>query len=212
MPGANRRYRMLRHLRALLVIYPLYLVCEALMAVPTRVCADCATPISRQATRCRACSVRNTNASPDVAAARKAAIRAKFAEPAHLAKMQGVARRAGEIARQDPEFRARLVEHGKRMYATHLNTPEGRAKVLATRKASGAKRTETVLGWCPPEYRDDYRRLIYSKQVRAVEARRIILDLIEAKRAKPRVLSPFEKQDLALFKGVPIVANVRVVR
>lgn len=178
----------------------------------SRTCADCSSPISRQARRCRACAVQSVNRCPDVAQARAHAIRAKFRDPAHRAKMQQVARRNGETARLDPAFRARLVEHGKRQYARHLNTPEGRAAVLATRPASGAKRTETVLGWCPAEWRAEYRRLTSSKQVKAADARRMILDIIDARKARVEALSPFERQERAILRGVGLVANADVYR
>lgn len=178
----------------------------------THACADCPEIITAKSTRCRGCATRRVNASPEVAAARAAGIRAKFTDPAHLAKMQRVAKRNGETARADPAFRARLVEHGKRQRAGSLGTPQARAAYLASRPASGRKRTETVLGWCPPEYRDEYRRLNRSKYIPAAQAKQMILDMIEAERAKPAKLSPFERQERAMRNGAPLVANAALYR
>jgi ribosomal protein L40E len=175
----------------------------------SRTCVDCAAPISRQATRCRNCSVAHVNQRPDVAEARNAAIRAKFADPAHRAKMQAAARRAGETARSNPSFRAWLIENGRHLYATRLNTPASRAAVLASRPVSGAKRTETVLGWCPPEYRDEYRLL--ARRWGAVEARRLTLEQVAAdEKRRLADLSPFERQDRALRNGARLVPVQRI--
>lgn len=48
------------------------------------------------------------------------------------------------------------------------------------RIAAGRKLSETRMGWCPLEYRDEYRRLVRSKLVSAAEARRMIEDMIAA--------------------------------
>lgn len=176
-----------------------------------KTCLDCQAPISRQATRCKPCAMRRVNACPVVAKARADAIRAKFTDPDRLATARNVIRQNREAAQNNPATRARMVEHGKRQYARYLDTPEMRAAVLATRPASGAKRTATVLAWCPPDYRDAYRKL--QRKYRAAVARPMIIERIAAdEKARIAAMSPFERQDWALRNGAGLVANVVICR
>ena len=181
-------------------------------------CLDCPILITAKSVRCRACSTRHVNSRADVAEKRNSAIRAKFEEPAHREKMAQVARANSEKARQDPEFRAWLIEHGKRQRAGPLTTPEARVAYLATGPSRGRKRTETVLGWCPREHRAEYHHLVRAKRIPAGEAKRLILDMMAAKQAmkdrKPVVqqLSPFERQERAIQAGAGLRANDRLFR
>ena len=138
-------------------------------------CADCPTLITAKSTRCKVCANKHVNSNPAVAQARTEGIRRKFAtDPAHHAKMAAVARRNAQKACADPEYRARLIEHGKIQYAKHLNTPQGRAANKAVRAQAGKTRTETVMAWCPPELRAEYKYWTISRRKSAVEARAIM--------------------------------------
>jgi hypothetical protein len=109
-------------------------------------------------------------------------IRRKFQDPKHRAKMAEVARRNGQKAAADPAHHQWLVEHGKELYAKYLaplqpgHSPEARAK-------AGRKRTETVLGWCPPELRALHRRNTISKRMRAADSRAMIEKMVADREA-----------------------------
>lgn len=76
-------------------------------------------------------------------------------------------------------MRAQLAETGRRLGKLNKGntlTPAGSpSRVRAARKQS-----EFYMGWCPLEYRDDYRNLVKNHRITAEEARRIILDQIAA--------------------------------
>lgn len=57
-----------------------------------------------------------------------------------------------------------------------------RARTFVDPKRCGASRTERVLGWCPAERRDEYRRL--RNMFGAAEARRILSEDIDRTHAR----------------------------
>jgi hypothetical protein len=127
---------------------------------------------AKPTTHCRRCSIMKIAADPVLEERRLAAIRANFDDPAY---------RAAHIARvrevnQRPEVRASRVEHGKFIYATVLSRPDVLAKNRSpeVRAKAGRATSETMLSWCPPERRDEYKWLVRWKHIPAVEARRII--------------------------------------
>lgn len=125
--------------------------------------------------KCRPCVRASILRSPETEARRAEGIRRKYREdPAYRAKMQAIMKRVGQKAGIDPEITARRREQGKWMYENVLNTPENRAKVLATRPAVAEKLREQKLGWCPPDLRDEYQRLYRNKHIKAAKARAII--------------------------------------
>lgn len=105
-------------------------------------------------------------------------MKAKRAAPlkAHYAKMPA-AERAARKAR------------GLDLVATALSRPDVVEKREASRARAGAKRTETLLGWCPIHRRADYTHLVNSKRLKAADAKAYILEnekeriVIEARRA-----------------------------
>lgn len=161
------------------------------MVLSCRICSATITHQSKTG-RCRPCAARETALETrDVRRDRLLAhyashpeARAKRARNIHIANM--AARRNPETA---AKFRAVLFENRKK-----LNDPGVREKWLAGRAAAGKKRSETVMAWCPPEYRDEYRHLRYTKKIKAAEARALIL-------AK---LSPFEKAMQRIRAGASI--------
>lgn len=150
-----------------------------------KVCLDCAKPLGRanRSGRCCRCFPVHLGADPAFRRARADGIRAKFAnDPAHRAKMADVARRNSARWRQDPAAYAQLVAHGRRQIAA-LHSPAAKATSLAARGVAGRKITETRLGWCPPAYREAYRKLCRSQRLTAAAARAEILGRVAREQA-----------------------------
>ena len=139
-------------------------------------CLDCGKQIGpgRKSGRCLPCGNLFRGSDPEFQRRRAEGIRRKFQDPEHLEKMRAVARRNGQKASTDPEYRKRLIERGKRIYAEILSRPDVRKRNVAAIKASGWKITEHWLGWCPEEYRGLYRRLTLSKRMPAKAAREAV--------------------------------------
>lgn len=141
------------------------------------VCRTCQKPLSRQNTTgyCRGHVSAFNLSKPEVRERQRAGIKHKHAtDPAFLNDLRRRARALGE----DPDINARRTQHFKdaRYWEKGViasSKPEVRAR--AAKRASA-----TRLAWCPPEYRDEYKRLIRTKRIPAVEARKIILSTIEA--------------------------------
>lgn len=107
--------------------------------------------------------------SPEARANMTAGLRRKMqSDPEYMQRVIALAR--ANVAR--PEHRQKLTEAARRSGAWRkalaATTPE--SYLLAARRAA-----ETKLSWCPPEYRDEYRRLTSTKRMRAHEAKAIIL-------------------------------------
>lgn len=106
-----------------------------------------------------------------------------------------------KIAR-DPEYRERLKKRmaiatalpqateARRRSAIEQRIWEIGSKYVPAgspgRIKAGAKMSETRLSWCPRELRDEYRRLIRSSRIPAVEAKEMILAQHERDMAKFR--------------------------
>jgi hypothetical protein len=161
-----------------------------------RICSDCGTGISHQSKfgRCRTCAIRHKFRDPAYRAKMAEANRRRFDNPVYRAASARRIHAANRAAWRHPEkskrMLAALAESSKGLWQ-----PDVRARWLAGRPEAGRKRHETVMAWCPPAYRDEYRFLCRSKKVKAAEAKRIIL-------AK---LSPFERQMHALQNGALVV-------
>lgn len=113
-------------------------------------------------------------------AQREGAKRALLANPTRLDALRARvrARNTSSEHRAWAADRARqigLAEIGR----TTAHTPEAVAK-------RSASCTATKLAWCPPHLREDYRRLIRTKHIRAAEAREIILAQEQAEIAAMR--------------------------
>jgi len=147
------------------------------------------------------CGLRLANADPIVKAKKADAARRRMKDPAYRARLVAQVVAAGHAARARPEFRKRLSEMG-RIAIRKAHTPEALAKRIAKRPEATRKRTETMIGWCPPQYRDEYRRLSRQGNLRAADARRII----EGK------MTPFERKLNAVRLGAGIVVTPPAVR
>ena len=158
---------------------------------------------AKPTTHCRSCALANLNSDPAIAAKRNAAILARAADPVKRAVMvKTVAANNARARAEKPEFDAWIRERGRHLRLTVLGTPEVKAKLHASRERRGKARTETIMGWCPPAYRDMYRRLTRSHKSNAEIARAAVLAKIEAdNRAR---LSPFEAADY-LRKYAPVM-------
>lgn len=142
----------------------------------------CDHPKSRNAKMCRACQLEWLKNDPEIAARRKAGIKRYMSDPANL---EAVKQRFAEVVARDnadPERQKWRKEHGKRQYRDYLSRPDVLAKTLSpeVRAKAGRSRTETVLAWCPPEYRQTYHDLVHKKLMKAAEAREAIEVMIRA--------------------------------
>lgn len=140
-----------------------------------RTCLDCGAHVSRQSKgRCRPCSTAHLNSDPAIAERRRANLKSFQSRPEVKQRQRdSLARYMANMPERDREARR---ERGRRIYRDILNTPEIRAKSNSreARAQAGRARTETMLGWCPPELRDDYRALLMRRDLSAAEARAII--------------------------------------
>lgn len=143
-------------------------------------CIDCDAPVSRHSKtgRCRGCVARHNARDPVMRERQRAGIRARMADPIYRAKH--IARCVANGRNISDEVRERRRETG-RQKAAALRAANA-AIPPETRVENGRKRTDTVLAWCPPEWRAKYRDL-KKRGRRAAEAKRIALDLIAGKPA-----------------------------
>lgn len=144
-------------------------------SVSVRLCLDCSSPLGRnnKTGRCRRHAAKVTNADPVFQAARLAGIRARFKDPEVRRRAARDIQIKNRLARRDPETKARLSDMAKAR--ARLDDPEVKAKWRAGRHAAGQRRSETVMAWCPPQYRDLYRYLKFSKKLLAAEAKAAVL-------------------------------------
>lgn len=107
-----------------------------------------------------------------------------LADPAFLeAKRESMAR-----ARrcQDPEVNRRRIMESRLWERAYVAiTPETRAR-------AGRSRTNSTLAWCPPELRDDYRRLLHRNDMNAASAKAAILDQHETNMRRLRAMMGVE--------------------
>ena len=128
---------------------------------------------------CRSCSMREINDRPEVAAARAERMRKLWSDDLfRLRRSQAIGR--GQRARlEDPAEMEKARENGRRAGLQfgfgHLVDNE---KMKAARKEIGRKRTERLIGWCPPEFLDEYVILRDRKFGNARDARAAIIGLI----------------------------------
>lgn len=171
----------------------------------TRTCSDCPAPITRQSKtgRCRQCSLAHINASSEIRARQRSAVRAYALQPE--VRRACAARLAAHAANMSDEERIRRREQGQHIAATVLQTDRVRAlsNSPAAKAKAGAARTNTVLAWCPPAYRDQYRTLTVSQRLPAAEARRLIEEQIATDRAR---MTPFERDMARLAAGAQLVS------
>lgn len=145
------------------------------------ICTECGAPLSprypeRKTTLCRRCACRANGKNPEMAKRKGEALRQYYADRPDRREALGRRRSAYiEAHRSDPAFEAQMAkfaEVGTHNIRTFLRSGEARERSTKTRR-------ERLMGWCPPEYRDEYQRLRKVVCLRAPEARRIIEQQIE---------------------------------
>lgn len=169
----------------------------------SRVCSNCSSPITWQSKSglCRPCSCRRMVSDPEINARRLASLTTSARTPEIRARISAGVK--AYCARPEEIERRRAL--GRKNWHLTIGSENGRngaanLEVIARR---GAKLSETLMGWCPPEYRAEYRELFKRNHNMTKErARKIILDRIEAKKA---AMSPFERQMEALRNGARLV-------
>lgn len=91
--------------------------------------------------------------------------------PAYVEKHRAAVQKA--VRSLGPSHIEKLRANGRKSI---LQSPDVKAKAHSAecRAVRIVAREETMLGWCPPAMRDEYRRLVRFKRMTAVEARAII--------------------------------------
>lgn len=148
---------------------------------PTRICATggCGATIGARGKTgmCRPCAIAANHADPGYRARLRAGQQRFLADEAAV-QARDAARNAGAARYREgmtPEQRQKVKAHGQWLYRTHASRPEvfARSQTPEARAQAAARCSETVLGWCPPDRREEYRRLVL-RRIPAAEARRII--------------------------------------
>jgi DNA-directed RNA polymerase subunit RPC12/RpoP len=155
---------------------------------PALACTDCGKGLRRdprrKGQRCQRCNARAMSQSAEKREKCRAAMLRRFEDPNYAARHRDRCTAGQQAAlAAKPELRALRVELGRRVGRLGMGqTQKGAGS--PERVAAGRKRSETVLGWCPVEYRDAYRRLRRHCQMSAAEARAMIEQQIEKDRAE----------------------------
>lgn len=142
------------------------------MASQPRTCAECGVDLYRR-NRSGYCA-RHANSSPEKRAKVSAALRRAIqADPARRAALSR-AGKVGASAQGESERRARRARE-MRLWdrGAAARTPETFARI--SRSVSNVR-----MAWCPPDLRDEARRLTKSKGVPLVEVKAIIAEQHEA--------------------------------
>jgi hypothetical protein len=141
---------------------------------------------------------RRLNSDPEIAARREEG-RARYYDTPGVREACG-ARLANYNRNMPPEHREMRRQHGLRIAREVLARPDvlARSNSPEAKRKACAGRTATVLAWCPPELRDEYRHLCASLRLSAAEAREIIEEKIPgtAAHARREVANNILKQKL----------------
>lgn len=134
---------------------------------------------------CRVCFPRQPKSAATRTKMRKAAFK-RVGDPAFKARWVEAVRAGVAASMENPVERERRVAWGRQMGLEHgaamsaLLGPAGSPK----RMANGRKVSATKLAWCPLEYRATYRDLTKVRGIPTVEAKRMVLDQVEADRRR----------------------------
>lgn len=173
----------------------------------TASCRRCGVPVTAgtKTGLCRPCKNAYVFGDPELRQKRIEAVRAKWQDPEFLAMKQRECAQMGRDNGTDPLRRAKCAERG-RATAHRILTKEVRDKIRAKQHIITAKLEEHRLGWCPPEYRDEYRYLTATKRLTSAQARKAVTDLMRKDRERELArLTPFERQMRALENGAKLV-------
>lgn len=145
-------------------------------------CKACSKPLGHRNRTgyCRKCVGAALHKKPGFNEKLRAGIKRKiYADPEYAEKLRERARIASTSpntvrARTERWHRERIWEQG-----AAAQTPEVRAR-------AGRSTTDTRLAWCPKHLRATYLDLLYSKRIKAAEARRMIEEQEAAELARWR--------------------------
>jgi hypothetical protein len=162
------------------------------------ICSECDAPITKQSKsgRCRKCAFARMMEAYR-GEKRSQAMLNRLTDPYQRSRLVRQITQAGAEARKDPRHLARLAELGRANIKAAF-TPKARANWRAARARANFKRTETMLAWCPPRLRDQYRKLLKRGDMRAAKARAII---------EPQI-TPFDRQLMKVRAGAGISMKV----
>lgn len=142
-----------------------------------RACSKCAVPIgnTNASGLCRPCVLAKNSTDPVFLENRRQGLRNKIAnDPEYAEGLRRRMKRTAQKAALDPVLTAKRRARGRYLYETRLNTPEVKAKILASRRAVGDKLREQRMAWCPPELRAKYKALYRNKRIPSAVARVMI--------------------------------------
>lgn len=170
-------------------------------------CGATCRPFRKRKTRLCVNCVRKANGRhPSKIRLTRDAMKRRMADPVMKAEHLG---RAHDGLRkryaQDPEFARRMADNCRKIGLSqmgHAAQPRG----SEPRRRAVASRRATLLGWRPPEYLPEYERLVYSKRLRAADARAAIERQIAADLSK---LSPHERQLRQIANGARLVPTFK---
>ena len=175
--------------------------------------ADCAKILSKwnKSGLCRRCALLRNHRDPEMNARRIAAMTVAINRPDVVArKSASVSKRRRQKMANDPAFAEAQREHGRRLGKSNIGNLAAPAGSEPRRRA-GQTLSNRALGWCPPEYREEYERLNHLMKVPSVEARAIIEEQIAKDKARREAgMSPFERQMDALRKGARLIGKPRL--
>ncbi|MDG2512435.1 hypothetical protein P7B04_06960 [Sphingobium yanoikuyae] len=164
--------------------------------------AGCGTIIThapyRKTRLCVPC-VRSANGrNPSKRAKGSIAMKKRMADPVFKARQLSVAHDAmRERLASDPELRARQADICRALGKSGAGRA-AQGKGSEPRRRAAITRRQTMLGWCPPHLLPEYQRMIYSKRMKAADARAIVEGMMRKEEA---ALTPFEKQLRRISSG-----------
>ena len=132
---------------------------------------------------CGHCSSKRPK-SPETRARMRAAAVERESDPAFRAKRVEAVRAGVARSMENPAERERRSAWGRQIghrYGAEMAAQLGAAG-SPSRMANGRKASATKLSWCPLEYRATYRELNRVQGIPSAEARRMVLDQVEADR------------------------------
>lgn len=161
----------------------------------------------RRKTRlCRNCCAAVIARDPAKAAKASATIKRLYQDPVFRSRQQRACKAGVQASiANNPVERERRRLSGQALAATGLGhaaqTPGSEPRIRA-----GKSHTETVLGWCPPHLRDEYRKILGRQGMRKEDARRKIEEMMAAEVASRRNgRMSFEEQLRRANAGVAVV-------
>jgi aspartokinase len=171
-----------------------------------KMCSDCGKPLHAKNTSglCRAHALAAARRDPAVQQRRVERLAEAKRTPEMRQQSREVRLKLNAERANDPEWQDMMRECGKRLRAALLSDPKHEAK----RKARQRQHQESLLAWCPEEFRDTYRKI--RREVGAAEARRMIkADIARAEARRLAALSPLERQLERLQAGAKLTPKFR---